>query len=61
MPKLGERPIADITAAELLLVLRLVEKRGNLETAHRLRIKIGGVIRYAIVTARAQVDPAAAL
>ncbi len=35
-PWLGHRPIRDIKAPELLSVLRGVESRGVLETAHRL-------------------------
>jgi integrase len=53
---LGERPIADISAAEILLPLRAVEGRGNYETARRLRAVIGQVFRYAIATARAEND-----
>ena len=34
-PWLGGRPIAEITAPELLAVLRRIEERGALETAHR--------------------------
>jgi len=60
-PALGRRPIADITAAEVLEVLRGVERRGRLETAKRLRATIGSVFRYAIATARASSDPTFAL
>ena len=38
-----------------------MEARGHYETARRLRSTIGAVCRYAIVTARAQDDPTAAL
>jgi integrase len=54
---LGRRPIAEISAAEVLAVLRGVEKRGHLESARRLRAIIGQVFRYAIATARAENDP----
>jgi integrase len=54
---LGERPITEITAAEILVPLRKVEGQGNYETARRLRAVIGQVFRYAIATARAQNDP----
>lgn len=60
-PKLGGRPIADISSAEVLEVLRQVEGRGHLETARRLRSTIGSVFRYAIATARAENDPTVAL
>jgi integrase len=54
---LDARPIAEITAAEILDVVREVEKRGTHETAHRLKQRIGQVFRYAIVTERAERDP----
>jgi hypothetical protein len=36
LPKLGPRPIADITAPEVLAMLRAVEDKGTLETARRV-------------------------
>ncbi len=60
-PVLGPRPIAVITAPEVLAVLRQVETRGRLETASRLRAVIGEVFRYAIATGRAEDDPTFAL
>jgi integrase len=56
-PDIGNRPIAQITAAEILIPLRKVEAEGNYETARRLRSTIGQVFRYAIATARAENDP----
>lgn len=58
---LGNRAIGDVTAPEVLAVLRKVEKKGLLETAHRLRSAIGEVFRYAIATGRATNDPTYAL
>jgi integrase len=60
-PLIGNRPIGEISAAEVLAVLRKVEVRGRLETARRLRSTIGTVFRYAIATARADNDPTFAL
>ena len=57
-PLIGNRPIADLTAPELLEVLRTVEVRGRYETANRLRSTFGTIFRYAIVTGRAQRDVA---
>jgi integrase len=57
----GKRPIAEISAPEILAVLRKVESKGHHETAHRMRSAIGEVFRYAIATARAAGDPTAAL
>jgi len=58
---LGPRPVAAIKPAEVLAVLRKVEKRGRLETAGRMRELIGRVFRHAIATARAENDPTTAL
>jgi integrase len=60
-PWLGSRPIGEIDAPELLAVLRRVESRGALDTAHRVGAICGQVFRYAIATGRAQRDPSADL
>ncbi len=60
-PALGSRPIAEITAPEVLAVLRQVEARGRLETARRLRAIIGQAFRFAVATGRAMNDPTSAL
>lgn len=60
-PWLGGRPVGEITAVELLEVLRRVEARGALETAHRIHQICGQVFRYVIATARASRDPSADL
>jgi integrase len=57
----GKRPIADITSPEVLKALRVVEGKGHLETARRMRSAIGEVFRYAIATQRASHDPTFAL
>lgn len=59
-PYIGERPIAEIKAPELLDVLRRVESR-TLETAHRLKIACSQVFRYAVATGHADRDPVADL
>ncbi|MDE1978071.1 MAG: integrase arm-type DNA-binding domain-containing protein [Betaproteobacteria bacterium] len=60
-PFLGKKPIASITAPDILAVLRKIETRGVLDTAHRTQQTIGTVIRYAVATGRAETDPTAAL
>jgi hypothetical protein len=60
-PFLSSRPIAEIEAAELLSVIRRLEKRGVLDTAHRVRAVCGRVFRYAIATGRAKHDISADL
>ena len=60
-PYLGNRPIAAITAQEVLAALKRIEARGRYETAHRVRALAGRVFRYAVATGRAQHDVAADL
>jgi integrase len=57
LPDLGNRPITEITASEVLVPLRKVEGLGKYETASRLRAVISQVFRYAIATAKAENDP----
>jgi integrase len=56
-PFIGSRPIAALTAPELLEVFRRIERRGKHETAHRTKQRVGQVVRYAIATGRAVRDP----
>jgi integrase len=56
-PWIGRRPIAEITAPEILSTLRRIEERGALETAHRALTSCSQVLRYAVATGRAQTDP----
>jgi integrase len=60
-PMLGSLSVRDIRPVEVLAVLRKVEARGRYDTARRLRSTIGAVCRYAAATARAEIDPTAAL
>ncbi len=57
-PLIGEKPISEIKPVELLAVLRKIEARGAIETAHRARGDCGQVFRYAIATGRAERDVA---
>jgi hypothetical protein len=60
-PSLGRRPIADISPAELLATLRLIEKRGALEIAGRVLQRCAAVFRYGIATGRCKSNPATEL
>lgn len=60
-PWLGKRLIKFITAPDLLSVLRRIEAKGILETAHRTHQNCGQVFRYAVATGRAERDPSADL
>lgn len=56
-PWLGGKPIADITAPDLLAIARRIEAKGAIETAHRALQNCGQVFRYAVATGRAERDP----
>lgn len=58
---LANRPVAEITPAELLSTLQKVEQKGHHETARRMRSLSGRVFRYAVATSRATADPSALL
>ena len=55
-PWIGGKPIAGLTAPQLLEVIQRIESRGALETAHRALRNCGEIFRYAIATGRANSD-----
>jgi hypothetical protein len=55
-PRIGSRPIGEVTAPELLMALRPVEHRGLNETAHRALQRCGQIFRYAVATGRTTRD-----
>lgn len=60
-PWIGGKPVADLAPPDVLDVLRRVEKRGAIETAHRLQANVSQVCRYAVATGRAHRDVTADL
>lgn len=60
-PYIGAKEISDVTASDLLDLLRRIEDRGAFETAHRTLQICGQVFRYGIASGRANVDPSGAL
>jgi integrase len=60
-PYIGSRPIAKLSAADVLKVLKRIEARGIHETAHRTRQRCSQVFRYAVQTERAAHDVTADL
>jgi len=56
-PFIGSKPVRDLTAPDILDVLRRIEARGKHETAHRTRQRVSQVMRYAIASGRAKSDP----
>ncbi|MBU2887467.1 integrase arm-type DNA-binding domain-containing protein [Gilvimarinus agarilyticus] len=55
-PKLGKTAISEIKPPQLLAVLRRIESRGAVETAHRAKQYAGQIFRYAVATGRAERD-----
>jgi integrase len=60
-PFLGPKQINDITAPELLKVLRMIESRGAIDIAHRILQTCGQIFRYAIAIGKAGRDISADL
>ncbi|MFT8896459.1 MAG: integrase arm-type DNA-binding domain-containing protein [Acetobacter sp.] len=58
-PLIGKLPPSQITPRTILHVLRQIEDRGAIETAHRIRQRISEIFVHAIATDRAESDPAA--
>lgn len=57
-PWVGGRPVSEIEAPELLKVVRRIEERGALDTAHRALGNCGQIFRYAVATGRSKRSPA---
>ena len=60
-PGIGRKPITEVTAPQLLMLLRKVEARGTVETAHKVARACGQVFRYGIASGRCERNPAADL
>lgn len=56
-PWLGNTEIESVTAPIILSVLRRIEARGAVETAHRCKTICSQIMRYAVATGRAERDP----
>ncbi len=56
-PDLGRTPIGRIEPADILAVIRKVERRGSIDMARRLNNHIGEIFRYAIALGIAPRDP----
>jgi integrase len=56
-----DRPVSEVTPAEVLYLLKAIEKSGRRETAKKMRSTLSAVFRLAIMTLRAHNDPTSAL
>lgn len=54
---IGKLPITDIEPADVLIAVRKIERKGQLESARRTLQLAGAVFRYAVATARLPSDP----
>jgi integrase len=57
-PHIGSKPVGAIGATELLSVLRKIESRDAVTVARIVRSLCSSVFRYAVMTGRAERDPA---
>ena len=60
-PFIGGRPIAEVTAPELMKFLSPIHNRDSLDTAHRVRGTCGQIFRYAVATGPCELDPTLSL
>jgi integrase len=60
-PAFGARPIAELEPPEVLDALRRIERKGYVESAHRVKTLVSQVMRYAVATGRARRDVTADL
>jgi integrase len=58
-PHIGEESVETVSPPDILIILRLIEKRGSLEIARKVLQRTTAVFRYAIQTGRATYNPAA--
>ena len=56
-PAIGKRPVSEIKAPELVVMMKAIEKRGALDIAKRAFQTTGQVFRYAIAHALAERNP----
>ena len=60
-PYIGQRPIQEITAPEVLEMIRRIEARGALDISRRAKQGVGQVFQFAIACGLASTDPTANL
>lgn len=56
-PLIGKRPIGTMKAPDFLELLRRMEEQGQLYSAKRISIVCGLIMRFAVATGRAEIDP----
>ncbi len=61
LPRVGDQEIGSVTPAQIRELLDIVQGRGAIETAHRIRQRVSAVFRFAMASGLAPMDPAAAI
>lgn len=61
LPAIGRKPIADVTRAEVLSILRRIEARGALNVATKVRTWLSQIFRHAIAEGHITLNPASDL
>jgi integrase len=61
LPVVGAKAFRELTSRDLLDALQRIERKGRVETAHRVRRSLGWICRYAVATHRADIDVSSAL
>ncbi len=56
-PQIGKSPIAQLKGPDFLELLRGIEAQGQLYSAKRIAIVCGMIMRFAVATGRAEIDP----
>ncbi len=56
-PWVGQKPISQITAKDILSVLRRIENNGKLHSAHRALSCCSQIFRYSVAIGKAPTDP----
>lgn len=56
-PWAGSRPISEMTAPEVIAILRRIEDRGAVETAHRALRDLSKIFQYAVVMGHVTSNP----
>lgn len=53
---IGKKPINRITPVDILNICKIYERQGKLETAKKVKVKCGQVLRYGVATGRCERD-----
>jgi integrase len=61
IPTLGHRTVREIKPVDVLPLLQAIERQSKRDTAHRVRAMASEIFRYAAITSRGDIDPAALL